>query len=68
MEYKDIPKKHVWRKSKWYRSGKIAYKACPSCFFQVSRNNERCMHCNQLLDWNDYESRHQLYKKTRGDA
>ena len=68
MGSKDIPTKYVWRKNKWYRNGRIAYKGCPSCFRQVSRNDERCVHCNQMLDWNDYEVEHPLYKKIRGMA
>lgn len=60
---KDIPAKYVWRRQKWYRNGKIAFKACPVCLYMVSRANERCGRCNQLLDWNNYAEEHTDNKK-----
>ena len=51
---KQIPKKYVWRKQKWYRNGKIAYKCCGSCQkSMVTRNMMYCTNCGQKLDWSD---------------
>ena len=54
MDEKDTAKKYVWRKSKWYRKGRIAYKACPTCHHQVSYTNPKCLNCNQTIDFSDW--------------
>lgn len=53
--------KFVWRKQKWYRDGKIAYKACPVCFRQVSFG--RCDNCGQLLDMQIAPGQHPMDKR-----
>ena len=63
---KDIPAKYVWRKQKWYREGKIAYKACPVCLKMISRADKRCERCGQLLDWGNYAEEHPANKRRLG--
>ena len=62
---KDVPLKFVWRRQKWYRNGKIAYKACPVCLNPISRSFTRCDKCNQLLDWEEYDTEREKIAKNR---